>query len=467
MKTLFLNPPSFSRFDSAGARFAATRVTQSLWYPAWLGYAAAYVSKSKLIDCPADNISLNQLLGKIKQYELIVIYTSTPSILNDIRVAETIKKINKKCKIIFTGPHVSVLPEETLKMSNVIDAVTIGEFDQIIADVTNKINWNLIKGLCFKQGNNIVNNQPRNPLKDLDRLPYVSKIYKRDLPIFSYRLPFCLHPYISIYAGRGCPNLCTFCLWPQTFTGRIFRKRSVDNVIGEVIWIKNKMPQVKEIFFDDDTFTINHVWVEEFCRKIMPLKITWSVNARADVPYELLLKMKNAGCRLLVIGYESGNDQILKNIKKGISVLQMKKFTEAVKQAGLMIHGTYILGLPGETKQTIKETIKFACELDSDTIQVSLATPFPGTEFYRFCQQKKFINVSSFIDPNGYQLPIISYPNLSSKTIERESIRFLVSFYIRPKYFLKISKKFVSSTDEAKRITRSGWEFLKFLVNHH
>jgi len=465
MKTLFLNPPSFSRFDSAGARFAATRKTRSLWYPAWLGYAAVFVPKSKLIDCPASSIDLKELLKKVRKYDLIVIYTSTQSFDNDIAVAEAIKNHHPKAKIIFVGPHVSVLAEKTLKASGMIDAVARREFEETILEIIQKKPWKKIKGLSFRKNGEIIHNPDRPLLTNLDKIPFVAKIYQRDLPIESYHLPFCLHPYIAIYAGRGCPNQCTFCLWPQTFTGRAYRNRSIDNVIQEVKWIKKNLPQVKEIFFDDDTFTINKRWVEELCQAIAPLKITWSVNARADLPYQLLKKMKDAGCRVLVVGYESGDSKILRNTKKGITISQMKKFTQDAKKADLMIHGTFVLGLPGETKKTIEKTYRFACDLDPDTIQITIATPLPGTEFYRYCQRHGFLKESPLVDTAGYQAPIVSYPRLSAKKINDAVERFHHRFYFRPSYILKTAKTALSSPKEAKRIAISTWEFGKYLLN--
>lgn len=465
MKTLFLNPPSFSRFDSAGARFAATRKTHSLWYPAWLGYAAALVPKSKLFDCPASNIDLKELLKKVRRYDLIVIYTSTQSFESDIAVAEGIKKVNPQVKIIFVGPHVSVLPEETLRASKAIDGVARKEFEETILAISQKKPWSKIKGLSFRKNKRIIHNPNRPLLKNLDKIPFVAKIYKRDLPINSYHLPFCLHPYIAIYAGRGCPNLCTFCLWPQTFTGRVYRKRSVGNVIKEIKWIKQNLPEIKEVFFDDDTFTINKNWVKKFCKAVKPLRVTWSVNARADLPYSLLKKMKEAGCRVLVVGYESGDEKILKNIKKGVTISQMKKFTKDAKTAGLMIHGTFVLGLPGETKKTIEKTYRFACDLDPDTIQVTIATPLPGTELYHYCQEHGFLKEKPLVDKAGYQTPIISYPHLSAKKINEAVEKFHLRFYFRPQYILKTLDTALSSPTEAKRILISAWEYGKYLLS--
>lgn len=464
MKILFLNPPSFERFDSAGARFQATRKTHSLWYPVWLGYATALIKESKLLDCPAMNIDLEELKKVIKDYDLIVLNTSTPSLENDVKVAESLKNVKPELKIIFVGPHPSILPEETLKLSEAIDAVARKEFEFTILEIYQGKPFEKIKGLSFRKGKNIIHNPDRELFLDLDQLPLVSKIYKRDLPIRAYHLPFTLHPYIATYAGRGCPYQCTFCLWPQTFTGRRYRKRSVKNVIEEIKFIKDEMPEIAEIFFDDDTFTIDHQWVREFCQAVKPLKITWSTNARADVPFDLLKTMKKAGCRLLVVGYESADQNILNNVKKGITFEQMSEFTKNCQKIGLMIHGTFVLGLPGETKETIKKTYQFACHFNFDTIQVSIATPFPGTEFYSYCQKYGCLKKGPLVDIAGYQSPTVNYPHLSSEVINKEVEKFLFKYYFRIPYLLKSLKLILSSQKEAKRIAISGWEYAKYLL---
>jgi len=464
MRVLFLNPPSYSRYDSAGARFQATRVTQSLWYPAWLGYATVIVPKSKLIDAPADNLGINQLAKIIKDYDVVILYSSTPSLENDFRVATFIKKEFPDKKIIFVGPHVSVLDIETLNKCRSIDAVIRREFDYPSLEISQNRPWSQIKGLTYRKGKQIIKNEEREIVKDLDKIPFVSKIYKRDLKINSYHLPFALYPYISIYAGRGCPNRCTFCLWPQTFTGHLYRKRTVDNVIQEIIYIKKNLPQIKEIFFDDDTFTIDKKWVIEFCNKVAPLLVTWSCNARADLDFSLLRKMKKAGCRVLVVGYESADDQILFNIKKGVTVKKLIAFTKNAHRANLLIHGTFVLGLPGETKETMKRTLEFAKNLNLETLQVSVATPLPGTEFFKYCQEKGYLKETNLITNGGYQNMVVSYPNLQASEIKEFNDKFLKTYYFRLSYILLMLKLMIKKPEEFPRILRNSFYFFRYLL---
>ena len=193
----------------------------------------------------------------------------------------------------------------------------------------------------------------------MDALPFVAPVFRRDLKIENYFNGYLKHPYVSFYTGRGCRSKCTYCLWPQTVGGHRYRVRSAENVLAEVQWIKQNMPEVKEIMFDDDTFTDTRI-----CPASKPsraawvtLGMTWSCNAKANVPYNTLKIMKDNGLRLLLVGYESGDDQILHNIKKGLRTDIARRFTEDCRKLGILIHGTFILGLPGETTETIEKTI--------------------------------------------------------------------------------------------------------------
>src|SRR6202023_662791 len=197
----------------------------------------------------------------------------------------------------------------------------------------------------------------------------VIDVYKRDLTIENYFIGYLQHPYVSLYTGRGCRSKCTFCLWPQTLGGHLYRVRSADSVEAEMALAKQHFPQVREFFFDDDTFTDNLPRAEEIARRLGRLGITWSCNAKANVPYATLKVMKDNGLRLLLVGYESGDDVILRNVKKGLKTDIARRFTADCRKLGIVIHGTFILGLPGETPETIRKTIAFAKEINPHTIQ--------------------------------------------------------------------------------------------------
>ena len=240
-------------------------------------------------------------------------------------------------------------------------------------------------------------------VEDLDALPMVTEIYHRDLTMEHYEIPYLRYPYVSFYTGRGCPGHCVYCLWPQTFTGRRYRVRSVANVVAEVRRSLELFPQAAEIFFDDDTFTADGERARQLSREFRDLKFVWSATARANTSYETLKAMKEGGLRLLVVGFETGDPQVLKNIRKGVTLDLGRRLVKWCRELGIQVHGTFMVGLPGETQESIEASIRFACELDPDTIQVSLATPYPGTEFYDFCRDQGYLQDDALVNgATGY-----------------------------------------------------------------
>ena len=466
MKTLFLNPPSFEGFDGgAGSRYQARREIRSFWYPTWLAQPAALVPDSKLIDAPARGVPVEEVLPMANDYELVVMHTSTPSFPNDVKMAEAMKDINPKLTIGLVGAHVAVNPEPTLTASAAIDFVARNEFDYTIAEVAEGRDLASIDGLSYKVDGKAVHNRERALIADMDALPSVIDVYKRDLVIEDYFIGYLEHPYVSFYTGRGCKSRCTFCLWPQTIGGHKYRVRSPQIIIEEVRKIKEYFPQVKEVFFDDDTFTDNIERTEEIARLLGKLGVTWSCNAKANVPYETLKIMKDNGLRLLLVGFESGNQQILFNIKKGMRVEFARRFSSDCHKLGIKVHGTFIVGLPGETHETIKETIAFAKEINPHTIQVSLAAAYPGTFLYNQAQENNWLRRQNdeLVADNGFQVSSLEYPHLSHEEIFEALSEFYKSFYFRPRKIAEITWEMMQSWEMTKRRLREGVEFFRFL----
>lgn len=465
MKTLFLNPPSFDGFDGgAGARYQAKREIRSFWYPTWLAQPAALVPNSKLMDCPPHDIDVPTCLAEAKNYDHVIIHTSTPSLRNDCKVAEAIKAQKPGTTVGFVGAHVAVLPTDTLKASEAIDWVGRKEFDFTCKEVTEGRPLAEVAGLSFRKEGKIIHNPERDLIQDMDVLPWVTDVYKRDLQIEKYAIGYLKEPYVSLYTGRGCPAQCTFCLWPQTIGGHKYRVRSPDNVAAEMAHAKKLFPQVEEFFFDDDTFTANLPRAREIAKKLKPLGLTWSCNSRANVNYETIKLMKDCGLRLFLVGYESGNQPILDRIKKGINIDEAKQFTKHCKDLGVVIHGTFILGLPLETRQTIEETIRYAIELDVFSIQVSLAAPYPGTELYEMARQNGWFakkDKAAVLHGDGIQESVLEYPGLSKEEIYESVERFYRAFYLRPKPILRIVKTMLGDKDVCVRRLREGYEFFK------
>ena len=463
LKTLFLNPPSFENFDGgAGSRWPATREIESYWYPVWLAYPAGMLEGARLLDAPPHYISAEQTIEIAKGYEFLVLFTSTPGFPGDIGLAREIKQANPTIKIAFVGPHVSVLPEKSLRDCPSIDFVARKEFDFAVVDYAKGKPLEDITGISFLKDGKVVHNPDAPQIQDLDALPHVTDVYKRDLDVTRYNVPFLLNPYVSLYTTRGCPAQCTFCLWPQTLSGHPWRKRSTDDVAAEMAKVKEYWPEVKEFFFDDDTFNIQKARTIELCAKLKPLKLTWSCTSRVTTDFETLKAMKEAGCRLLIVGYESGDQQILKNIKKGATVERARQFTKDCHKLGLVIHGDFIMGLPGETHETINNTIAFAKELDVETIQVSVAHAYPGTELYDYAVQNGFmVKDSKMVDEGGHQLAHIQYPGLAADEILSAVHRFYDEYYFRPKAVFRILKKAAFNSNDRKRLYKEAKTFLK------
>ena len=469
LKTLFLNPPSFENFDGgAGSRWLATREIESYWYPVWLAYPAGMLEGARLLDAPPHYVSAEQTINIAKEYEFLVLFTSTPGFPGDIGLAQAIKAANPGIKIAFVGPHVSLLPEKSLKACPAIDFVCRKEFDLSVVEFAQGKPLEQITGISYLNNGSVVHNPDRAEIQHLDTLPHVTDVYKRDLDVRRYNVPFLLNPFVSLYTTRGCPAQCTFCLWPQTLSGHPWRKRSSDDVAREMAKAKDYWPFVKEFFFDDDTFNIQKARTIELCSKLKPLNLTWSCTSRVTTDYETLKAMKEAGCRLLIVGYESGDQQILKNIKKGATIERARQFTKDCHKLGLVIHGDFIMGLPGETHETINTTIAFAKELDVETIQVSVAHAYPGTELYDYAVKNGFFLADSkMVDDGGHQLAHIQYPGLPADEILDAVHRFYDEYYFRPKAIFRILRKAAFDSGDRKRLYKEAKSFLKVRAMRH
>ena len=471
LKTVFLHPPSFDGFDGgAGARYQAKREVRSFWYPTWLAQPAALVPDSVLIDAPTDGLTLADVMPRVKDADLVIMHTSSPSFASDARVAEQLKAANPRLLVGLVGAKVAVDPDGSLASAPSVDFVCREEFDYTCLEVSQGKPLSQIAGLCYRGADGkVVHTPPRAQIEDMDALPWVAPVYKRNLTVENYFIGYLKHPYVSFYTGRGCKSRCTFCLWPQTVGGHRYRVRSPGSVIEEVAWIQKNLPQVREIFFDDDTFTDLLPRAEEIARGLGKLGVTWSCNAKANVPYDTLKIMRDNGLRLLLVGYETGSDQILRNIKKGMRTDFARRFTRDCRALGITIHGTFILGLPGETRETIEQTIQFAKEINPHTIQVSLAAPYPGTELYREAVANRWLSnpdPSQLVDSSGTQLIPLSYPHLKADEIYHALERFYKSFYFRPRKIFELVAEMSTSWEMTQRRLREGVEFMRFLNRH-
>jgi len=467
MRTLFLQAPSYDGFDGgAGSRYQAKREIASFWYPTWLAQPAALIEGSKLIDAPPHRIGRDAIVAQARNFDLLVLHTSTPSFASDVKMIEAMKSVNPSLKAGLIGAKVAVEADKSLRASPLVDFVARNEFDFTIRDVAEGRELSNVDGLSWRNSEGlIIHNAERAVVENMDALPFVTPVYKRDLTIENYFIGYLKHPYISFYTGRGCKSRCTFCLWPQTVGGHRYRTRSVGHVIDEIRWAKAAFPKVKEFFFDDDTFTDDAPRAEAIARELGKLGVMWSCNAKANVRRSTLKIMRDNGLRLLLVGYETGNQQILHNIKKGMLVEVAKRFTKDCHELGIVIHGTFIMGLPGESAETIRETIEFAKEINPHTIQVSLAAPYPGTFLHKQAMENGWLDDANaeLVNADGVQIAPLHYPHLSHSEIFNSVEEFYRRFYFRAPKIASIVGEMVRSPEMMRRRLREGVEFFRFL----
>ncbi|MFM2125030.1 MAG: hypothetical protein RL328_1481, partial [Acidobacteriota bacterium] len=409
---------------------------------------------------PPHGISIEQTVAMAKDFELLVLFTSTPGFNVDVKIANMMKDTNPKLKVCFVGPPVTSEPDKALNATTAIDFIVRREFDHQIANYAKGVPLEELPGVSFRKDGKNVHNPEGPVIENLDELPWVTKVYKRDLDFRRYNVPFLLNPYLSFYTSRGCPAMCTFCLWPQTHSGHRWRLRSNEDIVNEVKYVKENFPGLKEIFFDDDTFNYREARTIALCKEFEKLDFTWSCTSRVTTSEDTLKAMKDAGARLLIVGYESGDQQILKNIKKGATVEGAKRFTDQAHKLGLTIHADFIIGLPGETRDTIRKTIDFAKNLDCETIQVSIAHAYPGTEFYDFAKQNALVNIN-MSDEQGHQLPNVIYPGILDEAEMMDWVeRFYGEYYFRPKAAWRIVRKAIFDNSERKRLYKEAREYM-------
>jgi len=475
----FLNPP-FLKMFSRSQRSPAVTKSGTLYFPMWLAYAAGYAEQEghniDLIDAPADGMEPAEVLNRLRDFgaDLVVVDTSTPSIYNDADFCQSIKEVLPEAFVLLVGTHVSALPEESLALNDAVDAVAIGEFDLTVRELADSLEsgnreLQAITGLCFNSEQGVVNTGPRELLVDLDQLPFVSKIYKRFLNIEKYFNPNALFPMVTITTSRGCPHRCIFCVYPQTMMGHKVRLRSVDNVVDEIEYIKENFPGVKAIFFEDDTFPANRKRCVTICQEMIRrrINISWTANARADLDYETMQVMKDSGCRCMCVGFESGSQLLLDNIKKKIKVDNTQAFMSAARKAGILIHGCFMVGHPGETRETMEQTLKLAIKLNPESIQVYPVMVYPGTAAFRWYDERNLIKTKDFskwITPSGLHNTVIRGEELTSEELVQFCDDARRAFYLRPGYFIYKLVQMVKQPREIRRNLKSAKTFLKYLL---
>ncbi len=477
MNVLMLNPPFKGRF-SRTSRSPAVTLGGTIYYPFWLAYATGVLEQNgflvRLIDAPAQGLSVADIMARVKELppQLIVVDTSTPSIYNDVQVAEQLKESLPSSFVTLVGTHPSALPEETLRLGEHVDAVAVGEYDYTIRDLALCLergqDLREVDGLVFREGDDIIRNKPRALIENVDELPLVSEVYKRHLNIRDYYFAAANYPMVMLITGRGCPYRCFFCVYPQTFHSRKYRPRSAVSVADEFQWVVENLPEVREIGIEDDTFTVDQERTKEICRLIRErgIKIKWYCNVRVNLELETMRWMRNAGCRLVTVGFESADQESLNQMQKGITVEQIRQFVQDTRKAGLLVHGCFIIGNPGETVATMEKSLQMAKELNCDTMQFFPLLVYPGTEAYRWAKENNYLTSESFADwadEVGMYRSVLNIPGLSAKEVEAFCLRANREYYLRPRYMLMKLKQLLFGPREIRRTLKGALTYFKRL----
>ncbi len=479
VKILCLNPPFLKAF-SREQRSPAVTKSGTIYYPMWLAYGAGSLIKAGHDVELVDGVARNWTHSDIEEYirtrrpDLIVCATSTPSIASDISVATLAKGVDPGILTIFVGVHVSAEPVRSLEMCADADAVVIGEYDETLVEFAASASlprqqWNGIRGLAWRDGPDIRINESRPYIDDLDSLPLVAETYHKFLNFKDYFYSIARWPEVTLITGRGCDHHCIYCVYPQNMTGHHVRYRSIDNVLDEWEFVEKNFQGVKELFIEDDAMTLDRERLRALmARKIeRGIRIGFTANSRADVDYETLKWMKKGGCRLLCVGFESGNQGILDHMGKRLKLEQSHQFIRDAKKAGIMIHGCFLVGLPGETHETLEETLAFAKKLTPDTAQFFPLMVYPGTAAYKWAQKEGYLlteDFSQWLTGDGMHNCVIEQPDLSNRELVEFCDRARREFYLRPRYMMFKLWQIMIHPEEATRTLKSMKKFWKYLI---
>lgn len=478
MKILMLNPPFMDKYSKSSRSPAVTK-SGTIYFPLWLSYATGVLDKKghelKILDAPAKCLTKDEALKQVKEFnpQLVVIDTSTPSINSDLDFTKRIKEALPNVKTCLVGTHVSAtVPEILPKDAAFVDFIARHEYDYTLPEVAEALEGKRalsdVLGISYVENGELKENPDRPYIQNLDELPFVSEVYKKYLDIEDYFYAHVSFPTVSIFSSRGCPSKCFYCMYSQVMFGKAYRKRSAKNLFEECQYIVKNFPNVKEILIDDDNFSVDQKNVQEFCQLMIDhkLPLKWVVQCRVNLKYETMVLMKKAGCRLVVVGYESGSQKVLDGMHKGITLEQSRKFNDAAKKAGMRVHGCFMVGNPGETKETMMETLNFAKSLRMDTAQFFPLIVYPGTEAWTWAKSNDYITAKSYdewVTPDGMHNCVLSTPEVTSQELVDFCNYARKKFYLRPKYMFMKAGECLTNKDDFVRTAKSFKTFAKYL----
>lgn len=445
MKVLVTNPPWPGPGYGARSdvRWPHKRSDKFIEYPIYLAYVVAVLEKASIevefIDAVVEEMSISDFADTAAKTnpDMVVIECSTPSIKYDLSTAKSLKERMSDVFIVLIGSHPTFFHREIMRDNPQVDAICRGEFDLTVRDLavalSNGDKLNKVKGITYRNRQGVQENEDHPLIKNIDELPFPARhIVKSDY----YRQgTFTGRRCTTVVSSRGCPHRCTYCLWPKTLYGNRFRARSAENVVAEIEQVVKDF-HIDEIYFDDDSLALNRARILRICQLInqKDIKVKWISQCRVDsMDEEILSVMKGAGCHYIRFGVESGSQKMLDIMRKGTTLAQIERAFDLCRKLGIKTQAFFLLGIPGETPQTMRESIEFAKKLRPDSAQFAVVVPHPGTELYEICQSKGWLKYETWEDFSAGNC-LIETEKLSRKDVERARIQAYREFYFRPSY---------------------------------
>lgn len=471
MKILLINPPPFEGVNVVreGRCMQRTETWSTVWSPVSLATIAAVLRNEgfemRLHDGSVAPTLKDEVLSDIKCWvpDLVVVNTATTAIEQDLAFADLVGDTIPGVRIMLMGVHPTVFPDECFEKSRVPEMIVRGEPEYTIRDAALAVREGAtlsgIPGLSFRDQNGDVQHNDKRPfIENLDELPFPAwDLVDTDL----YRMPFSGERYLLVSSARGCPYACTFCA-SKAYYGAKVRKRSPSRVVDEMSWIKESFG-IRDFLFWTESFTNNQEYAIATAQEMIDrdLDFRWVCNSRVDtVSPKFLRKIKAAGCWMIGFGIESGTQEVLDAAKKNTTIADAVRSVRMAHEVGLEVTGHCIMGLPGETEESLQRTIDFAKFLRLDYAQFYCAVPFPGSELYQQCLENDWLDETEW-KYFEQTTSIISTPSLSSEQVMNARDRAFKSFYRQPYIIMKTLGK-VRSVKDVGMLMRMMRDFLNW-----
>ena len=480
MRICFINPPFLGRF-SRSQRSPGVIKSGTMYYPYWLAHSAALAEQHghdiHLVDAPAAGVSEAELQVMVAGFkpDLLVMETVTASWQADCELAGRLKSSLTGVVLCMVGTHVTAMWRETLQRYPAIDFIALGEYDGTVAELADALNRRgdpaLVAGLALRQADQAIRTGLRPLLQNLDELPWIAPIYKRFLKTEQYYFNLSYHPMVMLIGGRGCNAMCFYCVYPQVIHGHHYRHRSPEHLIGEMLWVQEHMPEVKEITFEDDNFGADRTFARRFAKLAQEkgVRLPFFANLRTTVDFTTLQALRAAGLRNCAVGFESGDNRILRNMRKGQNTDIQARFVEDAHKLGLLVHGCFMVGFPGETRTTMEKTVELAFRIKPDSAQFYPVMPYPGTGAYAYYEQQGFLATADFrewlTDDGGHRC-VLNLPGLTPQELEAFCEKAFKRFHFRPRYVAYKLWQALRHPQEGWRSLKAGLHFLLYILTN-